>query len=335
MKLFITGGAGFIGSGFVHVIDRERPEWTSVVFDKLTYAGRRENLADVSDRHNLTVGDICDEGAVRNAMTGADLAVHFAAESHVTRSEDDPDRFYRTNVDGTRTVLTVASELGIPAIHISTDEVYGPIIDGYFKESDKLPGDQQATSAYAKSKAQADEVAQEFAASGKVIIVRPTNNYGPRQYPEKALPRWITNLLDGGTIPLWGEGTQVRDWLFVEDTARALLQIIDQGSWGETYNIGANHDPEITNRQAAELVCDALNLPHERITHIPDPRPDHDVRYGVDTTKLEALGYKPNTPFVDGLRQTVDWYTANEAWWRAIKAEAESIYAGKETAAGK
>lgn len=330
MKLFITGGAGFIGSGFVHGLDRERPDWTSVVYDKLTYAGRKENLEGVSDKHQLVVGDICDAKAVTQAMEGCDLVVHFAAESHVTRSEDDPDRFYRTNVEGTRTVLQAAKDQGIKAIHISTDEIYGPITDGYFKERDKRPGDGQATSPYAKSKAQADDVAQEFAQSGQVIVVRPTNNYGPRQYPEKALPRWITNVIDGADIPLWGEGQQVRDWLFVDDTAQALLTIIDRGVWGETYNIGANHSPEIPNRQAAQMVCDALGVPHDRIKHIPDPRPDHDVRYGVDTSKLEALGYKPDTLFVDGLKQTVDWYVAHEAWWRSIKAEAESIYKDKE-----
>ncbi len=330
MKLFITGGAGFIGSGFVHVIDQEKPAWSSVVYDKLTYAGRRENLDDVSERHQIVVGDICDADAVSAAMQGCDLVVHFAAESHVTRSEDDPDRFYRTNVEGTRTVLTVAQNLKIPAIHISTDEVYGPIVDGYFKEGDKRLGDSQATSPYAKSKAQADDVAQEFTNNGKVIVVRPTNNYGPRQYPEKALPRWITNLIDGADIPLWGAGEQVRDWLFVKDTAYALLTIIDTGTWGETYNIGANHIPEIPNRMAAEMVCDALGVPHDRIKHIPDPRPDHDVRYGVDTTKLEALGYKPNTAFVDGLKTTVDWYVAHDQWWRGIKGEAESIYTNKE-----
>jgi dTDP-glucose 4,6-dehydratase len=329
--IFVTGGAGFIGSGFVHIVDQNRPTWQTIIFDKLTYAGRRENLAGLSDHHRLVVGDICDKQAVREAMQGSNVVVHFAAESHVTRSEDDPDRFYRTNVEGTRTILEVAKDLVLPVVHISTDEVYGPITNGYFKETDKQPGDGQATSAYAKSKALADDLAQTAAASQPVMIIRPTNNYGPRQYPEKALPRWITNLVSGGTIPLWGDGQQVRDWLFVEDTARAVLGLLEQGSWGEIYNLGANHNPEITNRQAAELVCDTLGLPHDRITHIPDPRPDHDVRYGVDTTKLQKLGFQSATPFSDGLRQTLQWYVGHPKWWQAIKAEAESIYEKKES----
>lgn len=163
-----------------------------------------------------------------------------------------------------------------------------------------------------------------------MIVIRPTNNYGPRQYPEKALPRWITNIIDGADIPLWGDGQQVRDWLFVDDTAQAILTIIDKGTWGETYNIGANHSPEILNRQAAVMVCDALGVGHDRIKHIPDPRPEHDIRYGVETSKLEMLGYKPNTPFIDGLKTTVDWYVTHKDWWRSIKAEAESIYRDKE-----
>ncbi len=331
MKLLVTGGAGFIGSNFVHMAAKDRPEWQIRVFDALTYAGNRANLIDDAN-HEFVHGDITNTNQFRSALDNVDLIVHFAAESHVTRSEDDPQRFYRTNVEGTKTVLAEAKRANIPVIHISTDEVYGPIADGFFKESDKEIGDHQATSAYAKSKSLADDAAQAAMANQPVIIVRPTNTYGPRQYPEKALPRWITNLIDGQPIPLWEPGTQVRDWLFVEDTARGILFVIEHGQWGEVYNLGANQTPEITNRLAANELCRLLNRdPNEFIQMIPDPRPDHDVRYSVDISKLVALGYKPQTPFADGARQTVDWYRANETWWRPIKAEAESIYVNKET----
>ena len=331
MKLFVTGGAGFIGSNFVQAVAQERPEWSTVVFDLLTYAGNRANLLN-QPNHTFVQGDIADKAAVETALTGCDLVVHFAAESHVTRSEDDPDRFYRTNVTGTEVILVAAKSVNIPVIHISTDEVYGPITDGYFKESDKEIGDNQATSAYAKSKSLADDVATAAMANQKVIVVRPTNNYGPRQYPEKALPRWITNLIAGEPIPLWGDGRQVRDWLFVEDTARAVLHLIEHGQWGEVYNIGVNHDPEYSNKTVAEKLCRLFELdPEAFVQPISDPRPDHDVRYGVDTTKFTALGFKPSTPFDVGLRQTVDWYRANEAWWQPLKAEAESIYEKKES----
>ena len=330
MKLFVTGGAGFIGSNFVRVIASERPAWSTRTFDLLTYAGNRANLLD-QPNHEFVQGDVADAVAVRSAIDSCDLVVHFAAESHVTRSEDDPDRFYRTNVTGTEVVLTAAKALNLPVIHISTDEVYGPITDGYFKETDKQLGDGQATSAYAKSKSLADDVASAAMNDQPVIVVRPTNNYGPRQYPEKALPRWITNLIDGQPIPLWAPGDQVRDWLFVDDTARGVLHVIEHGQWGQVYNLGANQTPEITNRTAAERLCQLLDRdPRQCIQLISDPRPDHDVRYGVDTSKLAALGYQSATSFADGSAQTVDWYRANEAWWRPLKAEAESIYTGKE-----
>ncbi len=332
MKLLVTGGAGFIGSNFVHVVANERPDWPVRVYDLLTYAGNRTNLIDDAT-HEFVQGDVANRAAVDMALADCDLIVHFAAESHVTRSEADPERFYRTNVTGTEVVLAAAKTANVPVIHISTDEVYGPITDGYFTESDKAIGEQQATSPYAKSKSLADDVATAAMAHQSVIVVRPTNNYGPRQHPEKALPRWITNVIDGVPIPLWAPGTQVRDWLYVEDTSRAILHLIEHGLWGQVYNVGANHDPEITNLAAAQAVCRALAAdPAQLIDLIPDPRPDHDVRYGVDTTKITALGYRPDTQFAAGLKQTVDWYRANAAWWRPLKAEAESIYEKKEAA---
>jgi len=330
MKILVTGGAGFIGSNFVHVVANDHPDWSIRVFDALTYAGNRANLMNDAT-HEFIQGDITDAAQVSSALNGVNLVINFAAESHVTRSEDDPQRFFRTNVEGTKTVLAAAKTAKIPVIHISTDEVYGPIVDGYFKETDKRNDDSQATSAYAKSKSVADDIARAAMADQQVMVVRPTNNYGPRQYPEKALPRWITNLVDKKPIPLWGDGGQVRDWLFVEDTARGISFLVEHGQWGEVYNLGANQTPEITNRMAAERLCALFELdPATYIQSIPDPRPDHDVRYGVNTEKLTALGYKPATSFEDGFKQTVDWYRANEAWWRPIKAEAESIYQGKE-----
>ena len=254
--------------------------------------------------------------------------IHFAAESHNTRSETDPDLFYRTNVEGTKVMLESAFESGIEKfIHISTDEVYGSIADGYFAEGDKLTGDSQATSAYSKSKSQADDLAMEFGRNYPVIVLRPTNNFGPWQYPEKALPRWITNILLGEKIPLWGEGLQVRDWLYAPLTAECLEFLLNKGEAGNAYNVAANHNPEITNRQAAEWICEMLGVnKDEWIQYIPDPRPNHDFRYALNVDKITKLGFKPAVDPYAQFKATVEWYKTNEPWWKKRKEEAESIY---------
>lgn len=323
----VTGGCGFIGSNFIEHYLTNHPDRAVLNVDSLTYAGNPKNLDGVdAKRYRFIKGDIADKKTVRDALENVDAVVHFAAESHVTRSEKNPKIFYRTNVEGTKVMLEEAVKAGIKKfIHVSTDEVYGPIVDGYFKESDKKHDSSQATSPYAKSKAEADELAQSFFGKLPLIIVRPTNNFGPRQYPEKALPRWITNLLLGEKAPVWGEGRQVRDWLYVEDTFRAIDLLLQEGKWGEIYNIGANHQPEMNNKTIVLKVAKLLGRPESDVELVPDPRPDHDFRYGVDTTKIKALGWKTGE-FAPQLKTTVEWYRDNAGWWKPLKAEAEKIY---------
>jgi dTDP-glucose 4,6-dehydratase len=326
-RILVTGGAGFIGTNFVYYLTGKGYDVS--VFDKLTYAGGRDNLDPLGGKIKLIVGDVCDSSAVRNAVGGIDAVVHMAAESHNTRSESDPDIFYRTNVEGTGIMLEESMKAGVKKfIHISTDEVYGSILDGNFSEDDKLAGDSQATSAYSKSKSLADDAAMEFGKKGNpVIVVRPTNNFGPWQYPEKALPRWISNIIIGEKIPLWGKGLQVRDWLFAPVTAEVIEFLLLKGEDGNAYNVAANHDPEITNRKASEWICEILGVDKgEWINFIPDPRPNHDFRYALDTEKIKKLGFKPNTDVFSQFEETVNWYRKNEQWWKKRKAEAESIY---------
>lgn len=327
MRLLVTGGAGFIGTNFVyHMVDKGHQ---IVVLDKLTYAGGKDNLEPLGDKVKLIVADICDRAAVKKAVAGMDFVVHFAAESHVTRSETDPELFFRVNVEGTRVMIEESLTAGVKKfLHISTDEVYGSTVEGLFKETDKLPGDTQASSAYAKSKSQADDLAQEFAKKGApILITRTTNNFGPWQFPEKALPRWITNLLLGEKIPVWGEGKQVRDWLFAPENAKVLEFVLEKAKLGEVYNVATNNRPEITNRQAAEMLCKALGKDQKDwIEFVPDPRPGHDFRYAIDTTKLESLGWKPQRLPEKQFAETVKWYQEHEGWWKKRKAEAERIY---------
>jgi len=324
----ITGGAGFIGTNFVYHMAGK--EYGLTVLDKLTYAGGKDNLEPLISTNKVKFinGDICDTAAVKSSLEGVDAVVHFAAESHNTRSETDPDLFYRTNVEGTKVMLEEALTLGVEKfIHISTDEVYGSIVDGYFAEGDKMLGDSQATSAYSKSKSQADDLAMEFGKTSPVIVLRPTNNFGPWQYPEKALPRWISNIILGSKIPLWGEGLQVRDWLYAPLTAECLEFLLLKGETGNAYNVAANHSPEITNRQAAEWICEMLGVDKEEwIQYIPDPRPNHDFRYALNVDKITKLGFKPSIDPYNQFKSTVEWYVKNEAWWKKRKEEAESIY---------
>ena len=332
MKFIVSGGSGFIGSNFIHYILKKYDDAEVVNLDKLTYAGNPSTLKDIEkdNRYHFIKGDVCDKKMVAEAMGGCDYVVHFAAESHNTRSENDPNIFYTTNVEGTKNMLECAEKEGVKkVIHISTDEVYGPIVEGYFKENDKKPGDSQATSAYSKSKAQADDVAQSFFGKLPVIIVRPTNNFGPYQYPEKALPRWVTSVVEGQPIIVWGEGLQVRDWLHTEDTARAIDMLLQKGEPGQVYNIGANHKPEMPNIEIAKKIIKILNLPDSMIKKIEDPRPGHDFRYGVDTTKLQKIGWMPGD-FNKQFQNTVEWYRDNKWWWQPLKEEAESLYKDKE-----
>jgi len=325
-RILVTGGAGFIGTNFVYYMAEHGHEIT--VLDKLTYAGGKDNLEALGEKVRLIVGDICDEDIVRRALRNTDWVVHFAAESHNTRSETDPDLFFNTNVEGTRIMIESSIDLHVERfIHISTDEVYGSIAEGYFSEDDKLRGDRQATSAYSKSKSQADDIAMELGKKHPVFVLRPTNNFGPWQYPEKALPRWITNLVLGEKIPLWGEGLQVRDWLYAKLTAECIDFLFQHGRIGNAYNVAANHNPEITNRKAAEWICEIMGVEFkDGIDFIPDPRPNHDFRYALNIDKIRKLGFNPAVDPLSQFKKTVDWYLKNPGWWKKRKSEAESIY---------
>lgn len=327
MKILITGAAGFIGSNMVKFLRQKG--YQIVVVDILNYASgfSWENISDL--KVTKIKGDVRKKKDCAKAVRNCQAVIHFAAESHVTRSEKQRQLFYDVNVKGTENMILAAKKAGVSKfIHISTDEVYGPIKKGLFNEEDKQIGDHQATSPYAKSKSLADDLA--IKAKEKfdypVIVVRMTNNYGPYQYPEKALPRWITRLLSGENIPVWGKGDQVRDWLFVEDCCRGIYLILKKGKPGQAYNIGANNRPEITNKKIAELLVKTMRLNQDRIEFIPDPRPQHDYRYGVDTKKIEKLGWKPKIKIDQGIKKTVSWYKKNEPWWQGRLVEAESIY---------
>jgi len=331
--ILVTGGAGFIGSTMVRQL--LRVGYNVRVLDNLTYASGYswENLEGL-DIEKIK-GDICDFQDCHEAVIGVEAVLHFAAESHVTRSEEACDLFFRVNVSGTKNLIEAAHRFGIKRfIHISTDEVYGSIGQGFFREEDKLPGDRQASSPYAKSKALADDLVQAWLNRIPYLcIVRPTNNFGPRQHPEKALPRWITRLMQGKKIPIWGRGNQVRDWLYVEDCCQAILMLLERRAKG-VYNIAANNEPEITNLEMAKMVIDILHNgqdPKKYLEFIEDPRPGHDFRYGISTQKiLQDYAWRPLTPIKEALRQTVEWYFDNVKWWQERIPEAESIYEGKE-----
>ena len=325
----VTGGCGFLGSHFVRSLVAAGSPVLNM--DLLTYAGSTARLSDLEAKpgYRFLRADVADVDAVRRAL--ADLrphaVVHFAAESHVTRSERDPERFHRTNVEGTRVLLEEAERAGAGRfVHISTDEVYGPITEGAFREEDKRPGDAQATSPYARSKALADDLALGHQGELEVVVVRPTNAFGPWQFPEKALPRWITRGLRGRPLLVWGDGLYVRQWLFAEDLAGAVRLVLQAGSPERAYNIGPRHDPEITNLDLARWLCDHLGLHADRVVMTEYDRPDHDRRYAVDASRIEALGWKPADPW-SRFAETVAWYRANEAWWQPLIEEAESIYA--------
>ena len=327
-RILVTGGAGFIGTNFAYYMAGKGYE--QVILDKLTYAGGIDNLELLisTGKVKFIEGDICDRDKVKSTIKDIDAVVHFAAESHNTRSESDPALFYRSNVEGTKVMLESAFAAGVKKfIHISTDEVYGSIGEGYFGEEDKLLGDSQATSAYSKSKSQADDLAMEFGRNYPVVVLRPTNNFGPWQYPEKALPRWITNILLGKKIPLWGEGLQVRDWLFAPVTSECIEFLLHSGENGNAYNVAANHNPEISNKSAAEWICKLLGVePEKWIEFIPDPRPNHDFRYALNIEKITKLGFKPQIEPFSQFKITVNWYKEFRAWWQKRKEEAESIY---------
>ena len=321
MKLLVTGGAGFIGSNYARwVLANTDDEVT--VYDSLTYAGNLATLKDVEEaygrRYRFVHADICDLGALEQALPGHDAVVHFAAESHVDRSIAGPEAFALTNCVGTNLVMHAARKLGIGRVlHISTDEVYGSVPEGSSLETDRL----EPRSPYSASKAGSDLIALSyFTTYGlNVSVTRSSNNFGPWQYPEKAIPLFITNLLDGKNIPLYGDGLNQRDWLYVEDNCAAVDLVLRRGQAGEIYNVGAG--VEMPNRELVDRLLALTGYGPERIDWVAD-RPGHDRRYSVDCAKVQALGWSQRHDLEDALAQTVKWYQENRWWWEPLKAGA-------------
>jgi dTDP-glucose 4,6-dehydratase len=324
MRILVTGAAGFIGSNYVRrLLGGAYPghEETQVtVLDKLTYAGTLTNLTSVQDdpRYRFVQGDICDGELLGDLVPGHDAIVHFAAESHVDRSITGAADFVLTNVLGTQKLLQAALEAGVgKVVHVSTDEVYGSIDEGSWDEQFPL----LPNSPYSASKASSDLVARAYARTFgmDVNITRCSNNYGPHQFPEKVIPLFVTNLMDGKQVPLYGDGLNVRDWLHVDDHCRGIHLVLEGGRPGEVYNIGGG--TELTNKELTGLLLEAMGVGWDRVQPVED-RKGHDRRYSVDISKISAeLGYAPQVPFAQGLADTVAWYRANEAWWRPLKEQ--------------
>jgi dTDP-glucose 4,6-dehydratase len=316
VRLLVTGAAGFIGSTYVRVVLDARPDDEIVVLDKLTYAGRRENLADVEDTITFVEGGIEDQDCARQAMQGCDAVVNFAAESHVDRSIADQDVFARTHVIGTSVLLDAARELGVARyVQVSTDEVYGSIEEGSFTEESPL----NPSSPYSATKAAGDLLvsAHVHTYGVEALICRGSNNYGPRQYPEKLIPLCILNALAGDSLPVYGDGRQVRNWLYVEDFARAIDTVLLRGVPGEAYNVGGP-DEEL-NLSVVRRILELAGRDESLIEYVTD-RPGHDRRYSLSSEKVKGLGWEPRTRFEDGLPQTVEWYRENEWWWGPIRS---------------
>jgi dTDP-glucose 4,6-dehydratase len=319
MKLLITGGAGFIGSNFILSMINSHPEVEIINLDVLTYAGNLNNLksVDKNPRYTFIRGDICDPNNVNSILDKyrVDTIVHFAAESHVDRSITKASEFVRTNVLGTQNLLECARQHQIEKfIHISTDEVYGSTITGSFTENNIL----SPSSPYSASKAGSDLLALSYFTTYKlpVIITRCTNNFGPCQHPEKLIPLFVTNLLEGRKVPVYGTGKNVRDWIHVSDHCQAVEFLIKKGKFGEIYNIGGGN--EMTNIEITEKILTLLKKDESLIEYVTD-RPGHDYRYSLDCSKLRKMGWSPRFSFEEGLKDTVEWYIRNEWWWRQLK----------------
>ena len=319
MKLLVTGGAGFIGSNFTRMALEARSDWEVTVLDKLTYAGRRENLEDLDNdpRFEFIHGDICDEQMVLNAMKGCDAVVNFAAETHVDRSIDDSASFVRTDVEGVRVLLEAfRKEDRQLFLQISTDEVYGSVEEGRSVETDQLA----PRSPYAASKAGGELLAMSYWTTYgvPVIVTRASNNYGPFQYPEKLIPLFITNAMNGEPLPIYGDCLNRRDWLFVEDHCKALIMVIEKSEPGRIYNVGAGQ--EHTNKEVTSSILEITGVGENLVKYIKD-RPGHDRRYALNVSLIEdEIGWKAETCFSDGLQITADWYAENSAWWQKIKS---------------
>jgi dTDP-glucose 4,6-dehydratase len=318
MKILVTGGAGFIGSNFIRHVLATHPEDSVVNLDKLTYAGNPANLADVagSPRYTFVHGDVCDAKLVRDVAHGVDAVVNLAAETHVDKSLIEPDAFLRTDVFGVFTLLEAVRDLRIPRfLHISTDEVYGSVATSSSRESDPL----RPSNPYSASKAAGDLLALAYWQTHRVpvVITRSSNNFGPHQYPEKVIPLFITNALDDEPLPLYGDGRNVRDWLFVLDNCAAIDLVLRQGKDGEVYNIGGG--TEIENVVLTRQILRLTGKPESLIRPVKD-RPGHDRRYSLDSKKVRQLGWSPRHSFPQALDATVRWYREHESWWRPLKS---------------
>ena len=328
MRLLVTGGSGFIGSNFVRYLLASHPDDTVVNLDKLTYAGNPANLADVQSdpRYAFVHGDICDAKLVRDVAHGVDAVVNLAACTHVDRSLMEPDEFLRTDVFGVFTLLEAVKDLRIPRfVHISTDEVYGSVERGSSRESDPL----RPSNPYSASKAGGDLLALAYWHTHRtpVLVTRSSNNFGPCQYPEKMIPLFITNALEDRSLPLYGDGRNVRDWLYVLDNCAAIDLVLRKGTEGEVYNIGGGH--EVENIVLTRQILHLLGKPETLIEPVKD-RPGHDRRYSLDSKKMRQLGWSPRHRFGDALTATVAWYREHPAWWRPLKSGEFRAYYAKQ-----
>jgi dTDP-glucose 4,6-dehydratase len=317
MKLLVTGGCGFIGSNFIRYILAKYPDYKIINLDKLTYAGNRENLKTVEkDKNYIFVkGDICNEALAIKLSSGCDAIINFAAETHVDRSIKDASDFIVTNVDGTHSLLEAARKNSVKRfVQISTDEVYGSIIQGKFRETDPL----RPNSPYAASKASGDLLCRAYFITYKtpVVITRSSNNFGPNQYPEKVIPLFITNAMEDRCLPLYADGSNVRDWLYVEDNCAGIDTVLHKGEAGEVYNIGGG--TELPNIGLTRLILKLMGKPESLIRFVED-RPGHDKRYALDCEKIKALGWRPKYDFEEALKKTVEWYIKNKSWCEKLK----------------
>ena len=318
VNVLVTGGAGFIGSNFVRYALATHPDWRITTLDKLTYAGRLENLQGVMEhpRHEFVKGDVADPSVAGPLVRESELVVHFAAETHVDRSIANAGEFITTDVYGTFVLLEAARQTPKLRrfVQISTDEVYGSVPSGASRETDEL----KPRNPYSASKAGADRLAYSYWATYRVpvIITRASNNYGPNQFPEKIIPLFITNAVDDIPVPLYGDGLNERDWLYVLDHCRGLDVAIERGIDGEVYNIGGGN--QVRNVDLTRRILQLVGRPESLIKPVAD-RPGHDRRYSLDTSKLQSLGWRPQVAFDEGLADTVTWYRNNESWWRPIK----------------
>ena len=325
MRYLVTGGAGFIGSNFVRYLFSLKEKIEVRVLDKLTYSGNLANLKEFEGRpgYEFIKGDICDEVLVKKAMQGVDVVVNFAAEVSVDRSIDDPQSFLKTDIIGVYTLMQEARNYPDLKrfIQISTDEVYGHILEGSFHETSEL----KPRNPYAASKLGGERLAYSFFETYglPVVITRASNNYGPYAYPEKVIPLFITNLMDGQQVPVFGQGQQVRDWLYVEDHCRAIHLLVEKGVNGEVYNVGGSQECE--NITLTRMLLKALGRDESFIRFVQD-RPGHDMRYSLDSSKLQKLGWVPSVDLKGGLEKTVAWYLKNEGWWRPLKEKLDPRY---------